>query len=422
MIEIKSPVLSERALLVGVLWPGMNTTLALEYLDELEMLAQTAGATVVGREVAKRQRPDPATLVGKGKVEELRLLADEANADLVIFDDDLSPAQTRNLEKVIERRVIDRPALILDIFARRARTAEARTQVELAQLRYLLPRLTRAWTHLERQQGGIGLRGPGETQIETDRRLIRTRIGKLEEELLHIDRVRTTQRSGRDNLFRMALVGYTNVGKSTIMNVLTDAGVFEENLLFATLDSTTRILALSPKRKALLTDTVGFIRKLPLTLIASFRSTLAEIREADCILHIIDLSSPAWREQMIEVNRILKDMQVHSHSLRLIFNKVDLLEDEAVLRNAAKEYPDSVFVSARTGKGVPDLLNKLNEVLSSDMVEITAKISTKDGQLLAELYRVADILDEQVDENFMVLRLRLSKLDADRLKLPSKAL
>ncbi len=407
----------ERALLVGVNWQGTPKSLSLEYLDELDMLAQTAGAVVVSKELARKTKPDPALLLGKGKVAELSEIASETHADLIIFDDDLSPAQARNLERELDCRVIDRTGLILDIFARRARTREAKTQVELAQLRYLLPRLTGAWTHLERQQGGIGLRGPGETQIETDRRLIRTRISVLEGELKHIERIHETQRAGRSGMFRFALAGYTNVGKSTLMNVLTDAGVYEENLLFATLDSTTRALKLGPRTRALLTDTVGFIRKLPHGLIASFRSTLAEIREANCILHVVDLASPSFQEQMGEVDKILAEMGLAATPRIHVFNKIDALEDELPLRWAEKQYPVGVFISARDKLNISGVQDKMREVMSADLVELSVDIPAGNGLLLSELHRLAEVLEERHDENGSNLRVRMPLSDARSLRL-----
>ncbi|MBI5058499.1 GTPase HflX [candidate division KSB1 bacterium] len=417
---IETAVEPERALLVGIQWPVLTGALTIEYLDELDMLAQTAGACVVGREISKRAKKDPALLIGKGKAEELAAIIAELEANLVIFDEDLAPNQARNLEKIFGQRVLDRSGLILDIFARRARTRESRTQVELAQLRYLLPRLAGAWTHLERQRGGIGLRGPGETQIETDRRIVRTRISVLEDELVHIDKVHQTQRANRDELFRFALAGYTNVGKSTLMNALTSAGVYEENLLFATLDSTTRTLPVSPRRSALLSDTVGFIRKLPPALMASFRSTLAEIREANCILHIVDLASPSYREQMAEITKILGELEAATIPSVLVFNKIDALEDEATLRLTKSEFPDAVFISARKRTGIDSLLERMREEMNRDFVELTVTLRPEDGKLLSELHRVAEILDEQADASTIILRVRISKQVGQKLGLLDK--
>ncbi len=402
---------------MGVIWDRMAGSLAEEYMAELDMLAQTAGARVVSKELAKRGKADPATLVGKGKVAELAQIVEETKADIVIFDEDLAPAQVRNLEKAFGKRVIDRTGLILDIFARRARTREAKTQVELAQLRYNLTRLTRAWTHLERQQGGIGMRGPGETQIETDRRMIRTRIRLLEQDLAHIERVHDTQRANRTGIFRFAIAGYTNAGKSTLMNALTQAGVYEENLLFATLDSTTRALQLGPRAKALLTDTVGFIRKLPTGLVASFRSTLAEIREADCILHLVDLASPSVRDQMVEVEKILAEMGLAAIPQILVFNKIDALEDDLPLRWATQEYPEAVFISARQGTGLDLLRERMRAAHAKDLVELELAIPASDGLLISELHRVGEILKQSHDDNRLLLRVRLPEGEARRLGL-----
>ncbi|MDD5088822.1 MAG: GTPase HflX [bacterium] len=416
----------ERALLVGIHWPGDSAALTMEYMDELKMLAETAGAEVVGSEIVKRQKADPATLVGRGKVSELAEIAGEVSADLLVFDEDLAPAQARNLEKGIGCRVIDRTGLILDIFARRARTREARTQVELAQLRYLLPRLAGAWLHLERQRGGIGMRGPGETQIETDRRIVRTRIRVLEEELKHIERVRHTQRKARSEVFRFALAGYTNVGKSSLMNALTKAGVFEENLLFATLDSTTRSLPFAAGQRAVLTDTVGFIRKLPPALVASFRSTLAEISEADCILHVVDVVSPSWPDQVAEVDKILAGMGLAGYQRIMVFNKIDIAADAQPGQMALQNYPAAQLVSARTGQGLDGLLAEMKSAVVAEQVEISVSLGANDGRLLSELYRHGGVLDERQDKEKLKLRVRIPLTTARRLRLvpdsiPSKS-
>ncbi len=410
----------ERALLIGIQWSQTPRELVLEYMDELDMLAQTAGADVVGKELVPRRDADPALLIGKGKAVELQEIAEETRADLVIFDDDLTPAQARNLEKVLACRVIDRTGLILDIFALRARTREAKTQVELAQLGYVLPRLTRAWTHLERQQGGIGMRGPGEAQIETDRRLIRDRMSVLKDDLAHIDRIRETQRAGRETMFRFALAGYTNVGKSTLMNALTQAGVYEENLLFATLDSTTRLLELAPNERVLMTDTVGFIRKLPTALVASFRSTLAEITEADAIIHVVDLASPAYHDQMHEVEKILTEMGLKDRTRLLVFNKVDALEDEEPLRQARKAFPEALFVSARQGVGVNDLLERMRMVYAAQMVELSLHVPYAEAERMAELYRVANVVEKTATDSGLDLRVRMPLAEAERLQLTPK--
>jgi GTP-binding protein HflX len=387
-----------------------------DYLDELALLARTAGAEIVATELARRTAPDPATFIGRGKVEELRELIGEEDIQLVILDEDLSPAQARNLEEAWQRRVIDRSGLILDIFARRARTREARTQVELAQLQYILPRLTGAWRHLERQRGGIGLRGPGETQLETDRRLVRKRIRVLQDELGHIETTRRTRSSRRREHFRVTLVGYTNVGKSTLMNALTSANVYEENLLFATLDSTTRLLRLAPKETVLLTDTVGFIRKLPPQLVASFRSTLAEVVEADCLLHLVDLSHPAHVEQTETVERVLDDLGVHDTPRILVFNKVDAVDDPEIIHAAKARYPEAEFISAKRHIRLESLLKRLQSSAVAGYWEGTFSIGPEEGKLLAEIHRRGEILSQRTYGRKLRLRVRMPESDARRIR------
>ena len=313
----------ERVALVGMqFYRNRGGRYALEdYLDELSMLAQTAGGEEVVRFTQNAQAPDPRTYVGRGKAEEIAGVVKEQEIDTVVFDDELSPSQQRNLEEALQCKVIDRTGLILDIFAQRARTAYAKTQVELAQYQYLLPRLAGMWTHLERQQGGIGLRGPGEREIETDRRIARLRISKLKQELASIDRQMATQRKQRGGIARVALVGYTNVGKSTLLNRLTGENVYVEHQLFATLDTTVRRVSYGPT-SYLLADTVGFIRKLPTQLVEAFKSTLDEVREADILLHVIDLSHPAWEEQMATVNETLREIGAADKPVILVFNKI----------------------------------------------------------------------------------------------------
>ncbi len=312
----------ETCILIGLITPRQDDERVKEYLDELEFLVDTAGGITRRRFVQKVDYPDPRTCVGSGKLSEIKAYVKAENIDIAVFDDELSPSQFRNLEKTLECKILDRSNLILDIFASRARTAHARTQVELAQYQYLLPRLTRMWTHLEKQQGGIGLKGPGEKEIETDRRIIRTKIALLKKKLEAIDKQKATQRGHRSELIRVALVGYTNVGKSTLMNLLSKSDVFAENKLFATLDTTVRkvVIGTTP---FLLSDTVGFIRKLPHTLIESFKSTLDEVREADIILHVIDISHPDFEEQIKVVNETLLEIQVIDKPTIHIFNKID---------------------------------------------------------------------------------------------------
>lgn len=350
----------ERAILVGVVLPGMSWWEVSDMLDELALLADTAEAVVVDRVIQRRQEIDPAYFIGEGKARYLSTLVKEWRADLVIFDEDLSPAQVRNLERLIDVKVIDRSGLILDIFARRARSREAKTQVELAQLKYLLPRLTRQWVHLSRQYGGIGTRGPGEKQLEVDRRRVRQKIADLTRSLRRIERQRRTQRKRRRNIFRIALVGYTNSGKSTLLNALTRANAFMENRLFATLDATTRVAYLPGDRKVLITDTVGFIRKLPHHLIASFKSTLEEAVEADLLLHVVDVSHPHFEEQILVVNEVLDELGILDKPSILVYNKIDLLDDSpGMLHRLKAENSKSVTISALKGFGIPELKNRI---------------------------------------------------------------
>ena len=314
--------LYEKAVLVGLITQNQDEEKLVEYMDELEFLALTAGATVVKRFTQKLTQPDSKTFIGSGKAQEVRDFVKENEIGTVIFDDELSPSQLKNLEREIEVKILDRTNLILDIFAQRAQTSYARTQVELAQYQYLLPRLTRMWTHLERQKGGIGMRGPGETEIETDRRIIRDRISLLKEKLKTIDRQMATQRNNRGKVVRAALVGYTNVGKSTLMNALSKSDVFAENKLFATLDTTVRKVVIG-NLPFLLTDTVGFIRKLPTQLVESFKSTLDEVREADLLIHVVDISHESFEDHIDSVNKILMEINAHQKPMIMVFNKID---------------------------------------------------------------------------------------------------
>lgn len=312
----------EKAILIGLITQQQNERKAIEYINELEFLADTAGATIVHKFFQRLDYANSKTFVGSGKLEEIKQYIADHEVNLAIFDDELSPSQLRNIEKELQVKVLDRTSLILDIFAKRAQTAHAKTQVELAQLQYLLPRLTRMWTHLERQRGGIGMRGPGETQIETDRRIILRRISLLKEELVSIDKQKTVQRKNRGKLVRVALVGYTNVGKSTLMNLISKSDVFAENKLFATLDTTVRKVVVE-NLPFLMTDTVGFIRKLPHGLIESFKSTLDEVREADIWVHVVDISHPQFEEQMEVVERTLHEIDSQDKPTIVVFNKID---------------------------------------------------------------------------------------------------
>ncbi|MFM7387738.1 MAG: GTPase HflX [Bacteroidota bacterium] len=322
--------IEERCILVAVIQGNVDARLTHEYLDELAFLAETAGAKAVFSFTQKLQYPNPRTYVGEGKLADIKAYTDLHEIDAVIFDDELSPSQLRNIERELNRKIIDRSILILDIFAKRARTFQAKTQVELAQLQYMLPRLTRMWTHLERQKGGIGMRGPGESQIETDRRIIQQRIALMKERLKEIDQQMITQRGNRGQLVRVALVGYTNVGKSTIMNLISKSEVFAENKLFATLDTTVRKVVIE-NLPFLLTDTVGFIRKLPQPLLESFKSTLDEVREADLLVHVLDLSHPNFEEHFNTVNTTLQEIDKVEKPTVIVFNKIDALTEEVSL-------------------------------------------------------------------------------------------
>lgn len=318
----ETAVKTERAILVGIITPDETEEMETEYLDELNFLVETAGGITVDVFTQKMQRPDRSTFVGSGKLDEIKSFIQAEEIDMAVFDDELSPSQLRNIEKVLQVKILDRSNLILDIFARRAQTAQAKTQVELAQLQYLLPRLTRMWTHLERQKGGIGMRGPGESQIESDRRMILAKISLLKDKLKQIDKQNETQRKNRGQLIRVALVGYTNVGKSTIMNVISKSDVFAENKLFATLDTTVRKVVIE-NLPFLLSDTVGFIRKLPHHLVECFKSTLDEVREADILVHVVDISNPSFEEQIVAVNTTLKELNALDKPTITVFNKID---------------------------------------------------------------------------------------------------
>ena len=321
MLE-KEEIEYEKSILIGVITKMQDEEKSKEYLDELEFLAYTAGGEVLKRYTQKMEMPNPKTFIGTGKMEEVRQYVESNNISTAIFDDELSPGQQRNIERILECKIIDRTNLILDIFAQRAQTSYARTQVELAQYQYLLPRLTGMWTHLERQRGGIGMRGPGETEIETDRRIVRDRISLLKKKLTTIDKQMAVQRGNRGALVRVALVGYTNVGKSTLMNVVSKSDVFAENKLFATLDTTVRKVVIG-NLPFLLSDTVGFIRKLPTQLVESFKSTLDEVREADLLLHVVDISHPSFEDHIASVNTILDEIDGEEKPMLMVFNKID---------------------------------------------------------------------------------------------------
>ena len=360
MIEQKSLVY-EKTVLVGVITHDQNEEKSREYIDELEFLSFTAGGEVIKRFTQKINLPNPKTFIGSGKLAEVEVFVSENDVSTVIFDDELTPAQQNNIEKVLRCKILDRTGLILDIFAQRAKTSYARTQVELAQYQYLLPRLKGLWTHLERQKGGIGMRGPGETEIETDRRIVRDKISLLKKRLLLIDKQMATQRGNRGDLVRVALVGYTNVGKSTLMNVISKSDVFAENKLFATLDTTVRKVVIG-NLPFLLSDTVGFIRKLPTQLVESFKSTLDEVQEADLLLHVVDISHPNFEDHIESVNQILHDIKSIDKPTLMVFNKIDAYEpepsdpDDLISKKTNKNFTieelETSWVSQSNGKSV----------------------------------------------------------------------
>lgn len=387
MLELKKqkPVGRERCILVGIINRDQDEEKSREYLEELRFLADTAGADTMHMFTQKLSKPDPRTFLGSGKMEDIKGYVDAENIDMVVFDDELTPSQLKNIEALMEVKVMDRTNLILDIFAARAQTSYARTQVELAQYQYLLPRLTRMWTHLERQKGGIGMRGPGETQIETDRRIIQQKIALLKKKMQKIDVQMSTQRSNRGKLSRVALVGYTNVGKSTLLNLLCKTDVLAENKLFATLDTTVRKINID-NLPLLMTDTVGFIRKLPTQLVESFKSTLDEVREADVLLHVVDISHPSFMDHIESVNQILQEIDSQDKPTIMVFNKIDAYTyevpeteegEEAIEAELAPEHYDldhwkrtwmnsvgerAVFISAKDKNNIEELRRTLYRV------------------------------------------------------------
>ncbi len=387
-----------------------------DHLQELALLTDTAGAAVVDVIVQERNRIDPAFFVGKGKARMLAEAAEEKKADLLVFDDDLSPAQVRNLEKVVGRKILDRSGLILDIFARRAKTREARTQVELAQLNYLLPRLTRQWSHLSRQVGGIGTRGPGETQLEVDRRLIRQRISTLSKTLAKIKGQRLVRRQGREENYKAALVGYTNAGKSTLLNTLTQSDVFVEDRLFATLDPTIRRLVLPNTKDVLLIDTVGFIRKLPHNLVASFKSTLEEASVADLLLHVVDVTHPHFREHITVVNDVLKDLNIDKKPTLFIFNKIDKLEQKGRLSRLEETYAPAVFVSAVRGLFLQDLKERIGKMAMETAARVQLTLPLRSSYLIAKMHEFTEFLQADYGRENVVVDIRASQEGLDRIK------
>jgi len=389
-----------------------------DHLEELTRLVDTAGAEVVARVSQQITAPNPATLIGEGKVEEVARAVTDTGASLVIFDEELSPVQGVNLERALEVRVMDRPEVILDIFSTRARSHEAKLQVELAQLEYLLPRLTRMWTHLSRIRGGIGLRGPGETQLETDRRIIRRRIQGLKAKLKSVERHRENLRSGRDPMLGVALVGYTNAGKSSILRALSGQHeIFVEDRLFATLDTLTREVDLGEGQRARITDTVGFIRKLPHHLVASFRATLEEVRGADLLLHIVDASHHDWEGQMRVVERVLADLELNDLPLVPVFNKMDLVADpEGFAKRVRELHPGALTVSTMRTSGLVPLKAVLREKERAGRQTVRVRVPVADGARLASLYRDGEVLSRQENGAALEVTVRLDRWQVERLR------
>ena len=416
MIEIERPPIVETAVLATVVLPGHREEEVEESLAEMERLAWTAGATIAVRIVQKRARPCPATLIGKGKARDLGALCDEVGADMLILDADLTPTQGVKLEEAIGRKVIDRTQLILDIFAQRARTNEGKHQVELAQLQYLLPRLAGRGS-IMRQQGGIGVRGPGEQKLEVDRRVIRERIARLEAELSDIRKRRQTQRKRRSSstVPTVALVGYTNAGKSSLLNALTDAEVLVEDKLFATLDPTARRCAMPSGQDIVLADTVGFVRKLPHSLVAAFRASLEEVNQADLLLLVADASHPAVEEHIQTVHEVLEEIQAEGQPMLLVFNKRDVA-DPARVRELMRGSRPSLAVSARTGEGLPDLLDEIARFLQSLRNRVRLRIPQSQAGLLAQIHGEGAVRSQSYEGNEIVVEAEVSPALANRLR------
>jgi len=407
----------ERAVVVGVHLPiawagGMGGDAD---LPELARLVDTAGADVVGELDQRRHRPTPSTFLGKGKLEDLKELVSDTEATLVVFDNDLSPAQGRNLEKVLDVNVLDRTELILDIFADHASTRQSRLQVELAQLQYMLPRLTRLWSHLERQAGGIGTRGPGETQLETDRRLVNKRIGTLRKALKEIETTRQTQVRSRDNVFKAALIGYTNAGKSTLMNGITMADVYVKDQLFATLDATTRRVETDERRRFLLTDTVGFIRRLPHHLVESFKATLQEVRDADLMVHVVDAGHEDPEHQIESVNQVLAEIVPREKPTLMVFNKMDLVDRDLFENRYTRAYPGALFVAAKEEGGTDVLRDAImTQVLGQETI-CTVRVPVTNLHCLSRFHRTNSVLEQTFTDDMCLATLRLNEEELNRL-------
>jgi GTPase len=395
---------NERALLVGLETPDDSKWDHAESLQELGELVKSAGGEVVDTAIQRRPAPTAAYYIGPGKANELAELCKKENIGTVIFNDELSPAQSRNLEKVFERKILDRTQLILDIFAQRAKSKDGKLQIELAQLQYLLPRLTGMWTHLSRQSGGIGMRGPGETQLEVDRRRVTDRIARLSRELSEVRQQRGIQRAGRlrQHWPICSLVGYTNAGKSTLLNRMTNAEVYAADQLFATLDPTTRQFVLPNKQKLLLTDTVGFLKQLPHHLIESFKATLEEVAEADLLLHVVDLSHPLYEQQMAAVQVVLEELNAWGKQMIVVFNKVDRVANPALIEHALHKHPNSVAISAATGAGMDEFLEEIEHQVKSWRLRVKLVLPNHMTALVAELHRVGRVLDVSYRDDGMV--------------------
>lgn len=415
MIEIKNNK-KEKAILIGLLTSEISRETAEEHIDELEFLAKTAGAETDLKIIQAKSKRDSAFFIGKGKAEELAQYAEMNEISLIIFDDDLTPVQVRNLEKLFNKKIVDRSGLILDIFASRAKTNEAKKQVELAQLQYMLPRLTRAWTHLSKQYGGIGTKGPGETQIETDRRMIRTRIALLKEKLDKIESQRIIQSSGRKDEVRVSLAGYTNAGKSTLFNILTEAEVLAEDKLFATLDSTTRVSQLNKNNKILLTDTVGFIRKLPPHLIASFKSTLNEVKDADIILHVVDVSHPYFQDHISVVQQTLKELECDKKTQLMVFNKIDLIKESQTVEYLLNTFKSAIPISALKGINIQLLKEKLIVIIEDKFVNETINIPYDNSGLVSFIHSNAEVVNIKYNNNSIKLHYKTDKESSEKIK------
>tara|TARA_B100001996_G_scaffold363316_1_gene331498 strand:- start:1631 stop:2896 length:1266 start_codon:yes stop_codon:yes gene_type:complete len=410
MIERKE-ILNERTIIIGVIKPGDTDETINEHLDELELLAQTAGAEVVGRITQKISKINSATFIGKGKADQIIAQAKELEVKLIIFDDELSPGQIKNYHNLSDKiKVLDRSGLILDIFRKHARTKEATTQVDVAYLEYLLPRLTRQWTHLERQMGGIGTRaGMGETQIEVDRRLIRTRITRLKKDLTKIEKERNTQSMRRQSEFRVSLVGYTNAGKSTLFKAITGTDVYIKDQLFATLDTTIRKLDLDSSHEILLSDTVGFIRKLPHNLVASFKSTLKEVLEADLILMVLDISSPQIKEHVNTILDVLKEMGANDIPIIQVLNKVDLISDGTMIEKLQRSFPGSITISAQNHLRLSDIKRRVIKMMDSNYKTVDLEFSYDDGKIISQVQQGVEVLEREYEEKSVRLKIRGSQ-------------